>query len=317
MPQLERSGGRRLCFLKGLSGDQAFIAASISFAVLEILFAFILMVERQWWPQGKDRSIMERIVCEKKTPDVCFVMTVYWSLKTVPWFLGFALERVRDCRDNARTDNWRHKGVCLNDFIVAWPRIGFLLALLMLLVLTWRQFLHQTHEECCQSFCCVSTISFDNGFTYLNLFLIGLCAWAASVLWSILWIFIKFLKFRPDWVRQLSLVLVLWFIVGAIAALAILEKLSSFFDWVHAELGLALWGVATLSFYAPRLWEKVKRKMGRVEHVREYGVETVPTDGTREQEESRAWSFTFYRQGLASRRMSQHPGALVTESSEE
>lgn len=260
---------------------------------------------------------MERIVCEKKTPDVCFVMTVYWSLKTVPWFLGFALERVRDCRDNARTDNWRHKGVCLNDFIVAWPRIGFLLALLMLLVLTWRQFLHQTHEECCQSFCCVSTISFDNGFTYLNLFLIGLCAWAASVLWSILWIFIKFLKFRPDWVRQLSLVLVLWFIVGAIAALAILEKLSSFFDWVHAELGLALWGVATLSFYAPRLWEKVKRKMGRVEHVREYGVETVPTDGTREQEESRAWSFTFYRQGLASRRMSQHPGALVTESSEE
>ena len=65
------------------------------------------MVERQWWPQGKDRSIMERIVCEKKTPDVCFVMTVYWSLKTVPWFLGFALERFRDCRDNARTDNWR------------------------------------------------------------------------------------------------------------------------------------------------------------------------------------------------------------------
>ena len=156
----------------------------------------------------------------------------------------------------------------MKDFLVASPRIGFLIALLSLTVISVRQEVGGVHSPCCHKegvACDLTNLPLARkGEVTLSFFLIGLGAWGASVVCSFGIAVHGFAK-SQGLLRRLLEVLVFLSAVVLLVGLIILHKLSLDLA-THMDLGVAVWTIASVLFHGKDLCATFSSNFARIAH---------------------------------------------------
>ena len=251
---------RRCCTRRASLGrDHAFVAAFLLLALLEIMCVIPLTLLMPW--SADDHGIIHAFLCEgRRKLHFSVLITLYLLLNTLPWIAGFVVEALqqRTIRMEAR---W--EGVRMRDFLVASPRIGFLIALQSLTVIVWRDQVRGVRSRCCTrgaGICDLTQLTYGEGEVALSIFLIGLSAWAASVWCSLTLSVTRQLPYR--WARRLTWSLLVLVIV-LLLVFFVATDMASWMMYVHVELGVLVWVVASLLFYAEDLSATLRRRMAR------------------------------------------------------
>jgi len=251
-----------------LGRDQSFIVAFLVLGVLEILCVIPLIILIPWWTKG---FIHHMLCSDTRTLSFCVLITVFVFLKTCPWIVGFVIEAMQQSQRRPRWDDVRMK-----DFLVASPRIGFLLTLMSLTLIIWRQQINGVTSPCCEhsrNTCDLTHLPFfGDGTETLSLFLVGLSAWSVSVFWSLIVLLSFYMRTR---LRRLMYCFGLALIVVlSVMGLIELRKFKLEY-WRHVEVGVAVWVTASICFHGQELMSTTIRMIGHFVHKLKFGHSSV------------------------------------------
>lgn len=256
-----------------LGFDQAFVAGFLAVALLEMICVLALIVAIPWWKRHDTQGVTDALLCSEQTSTPsCVLLTLYLLLKTLPWIVGFLANAVRQVRGTRQDVDVRMK-----DFLVASPRVGFLLALLSLTVMSLRQ----QRSFCCHddgTTCDLTHLSFaQQGDVMLSMFMVGLSAWGISVAWScgalVQELTCKTLR------RALGVVVVLLFLSLPVGIIT-MHQFDPDDSWLHLELGCAVWVTASVFFHGKDLWAEFVRTLARIAHQFRSGEGAPPRMAT-------------------------------------
>jgi len=223
-------------------------AIAVAEVVTGILVLFIFM-----FPWRGPGDVVRKLLCTSSTTDYrklfpCILLTAYWLVAHVSCIVVSSFSVYERCRHGRDLVLKR-----LEDFRMAIPRVGSFVMFSSLVASSWRQHWLGTDDPCCLSDTCdLANISFATKYTGpLNMVLVGLTAWVASLVWDIANPLLEFVVRSGLWFRRVSWLFSVLCAVSVIASFDVTHH-------AHLAVGVALWAVASLFFHGRYLWKAVR-----------------------------------------------------------